>query len=79
LEDGVTIDSLKQVDGTLGYPDGLHHGVTGRGLNDYDAIFRHLKSVEYSGWISIEDGMNGMGEMKESIDFLKAKVAEYFA
>ena len=78
LEEGVTLDDLKQADGTLGYPDGLCHGVTGQGLNDYDAIFRILRSVGYSGWISIEDGMNGMDEMKASIDFLKRKIDEYF-
>jgi sugar phosphate isomerase/epimerase len=34
-----------------------------RGLNDYDAIFDILAKHNYSGWISIEDGMNGMEEM----------------
>jgi hypothetical protein len=34
--------------------------------------------VGYTGWVSIEDGMNGMDEMKESIQFLKQMRAKYF-
>lgn len=79
LEPGFTLDDMRQADGTLGYPQGLKHGVTGKGLNDYDRIFQILKSVNYQGWVSIEDGMNGMEEMKESIDFLKWMRAKYFA
>ena len=56
----------------------LRHGVTGKGLNDYDAIFRILAEHGYRGWISIEDGMNGMDEMAESLAFLRAMVAQYF-
>jgi sugar phosphate isomerase/epimerase len=79
LEPGTTLDELKQADGTVGYFSKLKHGVTGRGLNDYDAIFRTLAAAGYEGWISIEDGMNGMGEMAESLAFLRRKVAEHFA
>jgi sugar phosphate isomerase/epimerase len=78
LAEGASLDDLKQSDGTIGYSPYLLHGVTGRGLNDYDAIFRLLASANYSGWISIEDGMNGMGEMEESLRFLARKVEEYF-
>lgn len=78
IEPGFKIEDMRQADGTLGYPKGLTHGVTGQGANDYDAIFRILKSVNYDGWISIEDGMNGMDEMKESIDFLKRMREKYF-
>ncbi|MCB0069068.1 MAG: TIM barrel protein [Caldilineaceae bacterium] len=79
LEPGATLDDLRQTDGTIGYFAKLKHGVTGKGLNDYDRIFAILKSVDYQGWISIEDGMNGMGEMKESVDFLKRMRDRYFA
>ena len=78
LEPGFKIEDMRQADGTFGYPKGLTHGVTGKGTNDYDTIFRILKSVNYQGWISIEDGMNGIDEMKESIDFLKRMRAKYF-
>ena len=50
-------------DGTVGYPDKLRHGETGQGMNDYDAIFRILAGVGFSGWISVEDGMNGLDEL----------------
>jgi sugar phosphate isomerase/epimerase len=70
LAEGTTLDSLRQNDGTIGYSPNLRHGVTGKGLNDYPAIFRTLHSVGYDRWISIEDGMNGMDEMRESLEFL---------
>jgi sugar phosphate isomerase/epimerase len=79
LVEGATLDDLRQNDGTLGYSPNLRHGVTGRGLNDYDALFRILAAQGYRGWISIEDGMNGMDEMAESLAFLRRKVAEHFA
>jgi sugar phosphate isomerase/epimerase len=78
LEEGTTIDELRQSDGTLGYSPNLRHGVTGRGLNDYDAIFGILAEQGYRGWISIEDGMNGLGEMAESLAFLHRMAAKYF-
>lgn len=79
LAEGATLDDLRQSDGTLGYSPNLRHGVTGKGLNDYNRIFSILAGAGYDGWISIEDGMNGMGEMKESIDFLKRMREKYFA
>jgi sugar phosphate isomerase/epimerase len=56
----------------------LRHGVTGKGLNDYDAIFAILAQARYAGWISIEDGMNGMDEMSESLAYLRRAVSKYF-
>lgn len=78
LAEGTTLEELKQTDGTLGYSANLRHGVTGRGLNDYDAIFRILAEHGYRGWVSIEDGMNGMDEMAESLAFLRTMSAKYF-
>src|SRR6185312_3622799 len=78
LAEGTTLDDLRQNDGTLGYSPNLRHGITGKGLNDYDAIFRILAEHHYRGWISIEDGMNGMDEMAQSLAFLRAKVAQHF-
>ncbi len=78
LVPGATLDDLRQSDGTIGYSPSLRHGVTGKGLNDYDRIMTILAGAGYDGWISIEDGMNGMGEMKESIDFLKRLRDRYF-
>ena len=56
----------------------LRHGVTGQGLNDYPTIFTILAAHGYRGWISIEDGMNGMGEMAESLAFLRRMIAEHY-
>lgn len=78
LAEGKTIEELRQSDGTLGYSPDLRHGVTGRGLNDYDAIFRILSEHSYNGWVSIEDGMNGMEEMAESLAFLRRMSEKYF-
>ena len=79
LAEGTTLAELKQSDGTLGYSPNLRHGVTGQGLNDYDAIFGILAQHHYQGWISIEDGMNGMDEMAQSLAFLRRMVARYWA
>ncbi|MCA9176463.1 MAG: sugar phosphate isomerase/epimerase [Planctomycetales bacterium] len=78
LAAGATLESLRQNDGTLGYSADLRHGVTGKGLNDYETIFRILSEHRYQGWISIEDGMNGMEEMAESLAFLRRMVAKHF-
>ena len=47
-------------------------------MNDYDTIFKILSDAGYDGWVSIEDGIHGMEEMKESIDFLKRMRNKYF-
>ena len=78
LAPGATLEALRQSDGTLGYSSQLLHGITGQGLNDYDAIFEILASQNYGGWISIEDGMNGLDEMMESLAFLRSMVRKYF-
>jgi sugar phosphate isomerase/epimerase len=78
LAEGTTLDELRQSDGTLGYSPNLRHGVTGKGLNDYDTIFKILADHQYKGWVSIEDGMNGMGEMAESLAFLRQMSGKYF-
>jgi sugar phosphate isomerase/epimerase len=78
LTEGATLDELRQSDGTLGYSPKLQHGVTGKGLNDYDTIFHILAEHHFRGWVSIEDGMNGMDEMAESLAFLRRMSEKYF-
>jgi sugar phosphate isomerase/epimerase len=78
LSEGTSIEDLRQSDGTLGYSPNLKHGVVGKGLNDYPAIFKILAKNHYAGWISIEDGMNGMEEMAESLAFLRRMVEQFF-
>jgi len=75
---GGTLADLANQDGSVGYAKNLKHGVIGKGLNDYDAIFRTLKAQGFDGWISIEDGENGMQELRESVRFLRAKIGEHF-
>ncbi len=60
LPKALTLEDLKAAEGTAGYTAILKHGVTGKGLNDYPSIFSILRAANYSGWISIEDEMNGM-------------------
>jgi sugar phosphate isomerase/epimerase len=79
LAPGATLDDLKTGDGATGYATALKHGETGQGMNDYDAIFARLAGVAFDGWISIEDGMNGLDEIARSAEFLKQKRAQYYA
>lgn len=78
LAPGTSLADLRQSDGTLGYSPHLQHGVIGRGMNDYPRIFRTLVDAGYDGWISIEDGVNGMGEMAESVDYLREARDQWF-
>jgi sugar phosphate isomerase/epimerase len=56
----------------------LVHGETGKGQIDYNAIFGILSRAGFAGWISVEDGMNGLDELRRSVAFLKAKRCEYY-
>lgn len=78
LVPGTTLEEIRSADGTVGYPDKLRHGETGKGMNDYDAIFRILAGVGFAGWISVEDGMNGLDELRRSVEFLKEKRRQYY-
>jgi sugar phosphate isomerase/epimerase len=77
LETG-TLEDLRAQDGSLGYARDLKHGVIGKGLNDYDRIFSILKEAGFSGWVSIEDGVNGLLELQQSVTFLRKKLRQYF-
>jgi sugar phosphate isomerase/epimerase len=78
LAPGATLEDLKSADGAAGYAAALRHGETGKGMNDYDAIFRILADAGFSGWISVEDGMDGLDELRRSVAFLRAKSARHF-
>ena len=47
-------------------------------MNDYDAIFSELTDVGFDGWISIEDGMDGIEQMARSAEFLRRKIASHW-
>ena len=70
LKPGYTLEDLRRAEEGPGYASILVHGVTGRGLNDYPRIFELLREAGFDGWISIEDGMNGLEEIRESAVFL---------
>ena len=62
----------------MGYAKRLRHGETGKGLNDYDAIFSESKGTGFRGWIGIEDGVEGMDQLALGVAFLTRKIAEHW-
>jgi len=78
LAPGATLEDLREGDGKTGYSDKLRHGEVGQGLIDYDAIFRILARAGYAGWISVEDGVNGLDELQRSVEFLKQKRGAFY-
>jgi sugar phosphate isomerase/epimerase len=79
LKEGTIEDLRKEEGGAAGYAKRLSHGEIGKGLNDYDAIFSELKRVGFDGWISIEDGVEGMEQLERSVTFLRKKIKQYWS
>ncbi len=78
LIEGTIQDLRMEEGGSTGYAKRLSHGEIGKGLNDYDAIFSELKRVGFDGWISIEDGVDGMDQLERSVSFLRKKIPQYW-
>lgn len=78
LKVGTIEDLRKEEGGAVGYAKRLSHGEIGKGLNNYDAIFSELKRVGFDGWISIEDGMDGMDQLARSVTFVRNKMKTYW-
>jgi len=78
LKYGTIEDLRKEEGGATGYLKRLSHGEIGKGLNDYDAIFTKLKTAGFNGWISIEDGVDGIEQLERSVTFLRKKMKEYW-
>lgn len=78
LKEGTIEDLRKEEGGATGYAKRLSHGEIGKGLNDYDAIFTELRSKGFNGWISIEDGVDGMEQLERSVSFLRRKMKQYW-
>jgi hypothetical protein len=74
---GAIFGVLGKLEDSIGYAKILKHGVVGKGMVDYDKVFEILQSVDFKGWISIEDGMNGLEEIRDSASFLRRKIREY--
>ncbi|MDE3178671.1 MAG: sugar phosphate isomerase/epimerase [Acidobacteriota bacterium] len=70
LKPGHSIEELRLAEDSMGYAAILSHGVIGSGLNDFPKIFSILKSAGFDGWVSIEDGVNGLDEIRQSAEFL---------
>jgi sugar phosphate isomerase/epimerase len=78
LTEGTLEDLRREEGGSTGYAKRLAHGEIGKGLNDYDAIFTELKRVGFDGWISVEDGVEGMDQLERSVAFLNSKINKYW-
>ena len=78
LKEGTIEDLRKEEGGATGYAKRLSHGEIGKGLNDYDAIFTELRNKGFNGWISIEDGVDGMEQLERSVSFLRRKMKQYW-
>ena len=78
LIEGTLEDLRREESGSAGYVKRLRHGEIGKGLNDYDAIFTELKRVGFDGWISIEDGVEGIEQLARSAAFLRKKIAQHW-
>lgn len=70
-----TLDDLRREEGAEGYAARLHHGEIGKGLIDYPTVFRLLHEVGFDGWISIEDGVEGLEQLQRSVTFVRSAIA----
>jgi sugar phosphate isomerase/epimerase len=73
-----TIEDLRREEDSVGYAKRLRHGEIGKGLNDYDTILSTLRAAGFDGWISIEDGVEGMDELERSVAFLRRKIQQHW-
>jgi sugar phosphate isomerase/epimerase len=71
LKPGHTLEELRTVEDSVGYAAILAHGEVGKGMNDYPRIFRMLREAGFDGWVSIEDGLSGIEEIRASAKFLR--------
>jgi sugar phosphate isomerase/epimerase len=78
LAEGTIEDLRRDETGAEGYARRLRHGTIGRGLNDYDAIFTELRGVGFDGWVSIEDGVDGIEQLAESARFVRGKLQQHW-
>jgi sugar phosphate isomerase/epimerase len=78
LIEGTLEDLRREEGGAEGYAKRLRHGEIGKGLNDYDAIFGTLRAAGFDGWVSIEDGVDGMDQLRASVAFVRAKLRQHW-
>ena len=78
LIEGTLADLRREEGGAEGYAKRLRHGEIGKGLTDYDAIFGTLRAVGFDGWVSIEDGVDGMDQLRASVAFVRMKLRQHW-
>jgi sugar phosphate isomerase/epimerase len=78
IQEGGLKDLRLEESGKTGYANRLRHGEIGVGLNDYDSIFYELRKLGFNGWISIEDGVDGMDQLERGVRFLRCKIATHW-
>jgi len=78
LIEGTLEDLRREEGGAEGYAKRLRHGEIGKGLNDYDAIFGTLRAAGFDGWVSIEDGVDGMDQLRASVAFVRTKLRQHW-
>lgn len=78
LRPGHTLAELRQAPPAAGYAAILQHGEVGQGLNDFDALFRLLHEHGFHGWVSIEDGVDGLAQLQSSVQFVRSKLLFWF-
>jgi sugar phosphate isomerase/epimerase len=78
LISGTLEDLRREEGGAEGYAKRLRHGEIGKGLNDYNAIFSELRGVGFDGWVSIEDGVDGMEQLAASVRFVRGKLRQHW-
>ena len=70
-----TLDDLRREEVNVeGYAARLRHGEIGKGLCDYPAIMRILRGAGFDGWISIEDGVEGLEQLRRSVAFVRSAI-----
>jgi sugar phosphate isomerase/epimerase len=71
LKPGHIIEELRAVEDSVGCAAILTHGEIGKGMNNYQHIFRTLREAGFDGWVSIEDGLGRIEEIRTSAEFLR--------
>ncbi len=78
LAEGTLEDLRREEGGAEGYARRLRHGTIGGGLNDYDVLFGELRGAGFDGWVSIEDGVDGVEQLAESVRFVRKKLRQHW-
>ena len=74
-----TVEDLReQEERSVGDARRLRDGEIGKGLYNYDAIVRTLYGVVFDDEISVEEGVDGMDQLRRCVTFLPGKLEKHF-